>query len=74
MASVRTCSAPAIEPAIDAAWALLSSVLPPMNWAPVCENWTIIGAFASFAAASAALIVCEPIAFTDGSAQSTSLQ
>jgi len=74
LASVRTCSAPAIDPAIDAAWALLSTVLPAMNWAPVCENWTMIGALASFAAASAALIVWDPIALTDGSAQSTSLQ
>ena len=45
-----------------------------MNCAPVCENWTMTGDFASFAAASAPLIVCDPIALTDGSAHFASLQ
>src|SRR4029078_1218561 len=74
LAIVRTCSAPAIDPAIEACCWLLSSDLPPKNCDPVCDSWMMIGAFASFAAASAALAELDPITFTAASAQSTSLQ
>ena len=64
----------AIDPAIDACCWPLSTVLPAKNCDPVWDSWMMIGAFASFAAASAALAELDPMTFTAGSAQSTSLQ
>jgi hypothetical protein len=48
--------------------------VPAKNCEPVCDSWMMIGALASFAAASAAFAELEPMTFTAGSAQSTSLQ
>src|ERR1700712_4121343 len=63
-----------MAPLIEARCALLSSVLPAMNCAPLCENCTITGLFACRAAASTALMELLPIALTAGRAHFSLLQ
>jgi hypothetical protein len=57
------------------AWCFeLSSVFPAKNCAPPCESCTMTGLDASFAALSAALVLCEPMTLTAGSAHCASTQ
>merc|ERR1719453_2947978 len=72
-ATARVWSAPATQPAMQAASSSLFAALPAMNWPPPRENWTIMGPPYSLAASRHAAIEHDDTTLTAGMAYLFSL-